>query len=254
VTSVSDIAILSFEACSQIDARNNASDMGAARMLLEGKYLFDIIDLDTPFENYSMLVLPDHIICDETLAARLSDYLAQGGKILAAGESGLDPDKKRFVIDLGAEYEGVCASRPSYMVPSHELKMINGVTSYVMYEQGHNITPKAEAKVFAELVESYFNRSPEHFSSHQHTPDKPGSRHPAAVFTGKTAYIGWNVFEDYAKKGSLCLKELVLNAVEMLVGDTKTVKTENLPDRGIVTLRKKGRYTHKPPAFRTHHC
>jgi hypothetical protein len=116
--------------------------------------------------------------------------------------------------------------------------MVNGVTPYIMYEQGQNIIPKDGAVVFAWLAEPYFNRTPKHFSSHQHTPDKPDSRRPAAVFCGNTVYIGWNVFDDYAGKGSLCLKELVLNAVEMLIGSTKTVTVENLPDRGIVTLMK----------------
>ena len=116
VTAVSDIAILSYEACSHIGARNNASDTGAARILLEGKYLFDIIDTQTPFENYSMLILPDHITPGRELAERLSAYLSNGGKILATGEMGLDPEKNEFAVDLGAEYEGVCAFRPSYMI------------------------------------------------------------------------------------------------------------------------------------------
>ncbi len=237
-SAVCDIAILSGEACKHQDARNNAADTGAARMLLEGKYLFDIIDLETPFENYKLLVLPDHINPGQSLAERLHNYLAQGGKILATGESGLNPEKDKFVVDLGVTYEGPNVSKPSFMIPSEELKMVNGVTSYVMYEQGQNIIPGIDTKVFAFLAESYFNRTPEHFCSHQHTPDKPESRRPAAVFTGNTAYIGWNVFDDYAVKGSLCLKELILNAVEMLIGDTKTVTAVNLPDRGILTLMK----------------
>ena len=90
---------------------------------------------------------------------------------------------------------------------------------------------------FLRTCRIHFNRSPG-FLLHQLRPTT-GSCRPAAVFTGSTAYIGWNVFEDYAKKGSLCLKELVINAIEMLIGETKTIRTENLPDRGIVTLMKK---------------
>lgn len=237
---VADIAILSNEACRHQDARNNAADTGASRILLEGKYLFDIIDLEASFAQYKLLILPDHILPDRNLAARLGDYLAAGGKILATGESGLDPEKHAFAVDLGAVYEGTNAYKPSYMIPGEELSMINGVTSYVMYEEGQNIAPAGGAKVFAWLAESYFNRTPEHFCSHQHTPDKPDSRRPAGVLTGNTAYIAWNVFDDYAAKGSLCLKELVVNAIEMLIGDCKSVTVKNLPDRGIVTLARLG--------------
>lgn len=237
-SAVSDIAILSAEAFSLRDARHNAPDTGAARMLLEGKYLFDIIDLETPLENYKLIILPDRITPGEALATRLNSYLAGGGKILATGESGLNPEKTGFALKLGAVYEGPNPYKPSYMIPDEGIGTVNGVTSYVMYEQAQNIVPDTGAKVFAYLAEPYFNRTPEHFCSHQHTPDKPDSLRGAAVFTGKTAYIGWNVFEDYAVKGSLCLKELVTGAIEMLIGSTKTVKAENLPDRGIVTLTR----------------
>ena len=87
---------------------------------------------------------------------------------------------------------------------------------------------------------SYFNRAWNHFSSHQHTPnDIDAALTPAAVLNGSIAYIGWNVFEDYAVKGELCAKELALYAIERLLGEDASVKT-NLPDRGVITLTKKG--------------
>lgn len=235
---VSDIAVLSAEAVNCTNDRNSKPDIGVCRMLLEGKYLFDLIDLETPFENYKLVILPDAIPTDEKLAARLNAYTAAGGKLLVTGKAGMKPDGSGFAIDLGAEYSGTSAYRPTYMIPCASLKMVNGVTPYVMYSEAQTITPKDDALVFAMLAEPYFNRTPEHFSSHQHTPDKPLDRHPAAVYHGNTAYIGWNVFEDYATKGSLCLKELVLNAVEHLIGAEKTVSVAGLPDRGVLTLMK----------------
>ncbi|MGM9626259.1 MAG: beta-galactosidase trimerization domain-containing protein [Eubacteriales bacterium] len=235
---VSDVAVLSVEAVAQTNDRNSKPDIGACRMLLEGKYLFDLIDLETAFDPYKLVILPDAIPVDETLAARLNAYLAAGGKVLATGKSGLKPSGDAFAVDFGVAYEGINAYRPSYMVPAENTKMVNGTTSYVMYTEAQNVVPKEGAQVFAYLAEPYFNRTPEHFSSHQHTPDKPDSRRPAAVYTANTAYIGWNIFEDYATKGSLCLKELFLNAVETLIGTTKTIRTKGLPDRGVVTMTK----------------
>ena len=235
---VSDVAVLSVEAAARTNDRNSKPDIGACRMLLEGKYLFDLIDLETPFDAYKLVILPDAIAIDDALAARLNAYTAKGGKILATGKSGLNTAGDAFAIDLGVTYEGKNEFRPSYMVPAEQTKLVNGVTSYVMYFEAQNVAPTADAKVFAYLAEPYFNRTPEHFSSHQHTPDVPDSRRPAAVYTANTAYIGWSIFEDYATKGSLCLKELFLNAVETLIGDTKTVSVKGLPDRGVVTLTR----------------
>ncbi len=235
---VSDIAILSVEAVAKTNDRNSKPDIGASRMLLEGKYLFDLIDLETAFDAYKLVILPDNIPVDDALKARLDAFTAAGGKLLATGMSGLNPAGDAFAIELGVTYEGKNDYRPTYMVPTEDAKMVNGVTSYVMYTDAQNVTAKDGAKVFAYLAEPYFNRTPEHFSSHQHTPDFPESRRTAAVYTENTAYIGWNIFEDYATKGSLCLKELFLNAVEYLIGQTKTISVTGLPDRGVVTLTK----------------
>ena len=49
-------------------------------------------------------------------------------------------------------------------------------------------------------------------------------------------YIAWNVFEDYATKGSLALKETVVHALNRLLPE-KTLTT-SLPAQGIVTLQK----------------
>jgi len=230
---VRDVAVLSVEAFRP--GVNCSADTGACRVLLEGKYLFDLIDAETPFDGYKLLVLPDHILVDEALEARLKAYLAAGGKVLATGESGCRPDRSGFALDFGGEFLGDNPYRPSFMVPCASLNMVNGVTEYVMYETGYNIQPAEGTRIAAWLAEPYFNRTVEHFCSHQHTPNGPNCR-PAAMINGNLAYIGWNLFDDYAGKGSLHLKELALNLIEALIGGSKTVAIKGLPDRGVTTL------------------
>jgi hypothetical protein len=50
-------------------------------------------------------------------------------------------------------------------------------------------------------------------------------------------YIAWNVFEDYATKGSLILKQTVHYALDRLLGEKKTLAT-SLPTQGVVTLQE----------------
>ena len=80
-------------------------DTGAVRALLEGKYLFDVIDAEEPLDKYKLLLLPDHIRLDEKLTKKIKAFSAAGGKVLATGESGLDFDDN-FVLDLGCEMKG----------------------------------------------------------------------------------------------------------------------------------------------------
>ena len=122
---VTDIAILS-----GVTGSNADSDVGANRMLLEGKYLFDIIDGEAEFGNYKLIILPDSVLPDETLAEKLRAYLAAGGKLLASGESCTrDGD---FLFDFGAKFEGMSAYSPTYLRPCSDKGFVNGITEYVM--------------------------------------------------------------------------------------------------------------------------
>ena len=67
-----------------------------------------------------------------------------------------------------------------------------------------------------------------------HTPNDPADVCDGAVLNGNVAYIGWNVFTDYAKYGELHAKELVAYALDCLLTDRRVYAA--LPDRGIVTV------------------
>ena len=231
---VADIAVLGSQAIERgIKDRNDCPpDIGANRILKEGHYLYNFVDLEEDFGKYKALVLPDVVKVDKALQEKLSVYLSQGGKILATGQSGVWKDKESFALDFGAEYEGENPFKPSYMEPY--FNMTNGKAQYVMYEQGYRIKVTG-GEAIADSQDSYFNRSIHAFCSHRHTPNDPETGRAAAVIKGNTAYIGWEVFTDYANMGSLHLKELVVYALDRLLGEGKSVKAE-LPDKGVTTL------------------
>lgn len=232
---VVDIALLSGESVKSgvaDQSHSSLSDMGANRILLEGKYLYNVIDTEEDFSKYKLLVLPDSIRLDKALQAKLSAYLAGGGKLLASGESGLWAERDEFALDLGIQYLGRSEYKPDYLETTDLLATNNGIM--VMYAQGHLFALVGATKL-ADRQEPYFNREVSHFCSHQHTPNNRLKAGPGAAITTSAAYIGWNIFEDYADKGSLHLKELAIALIEKLIGEQKTLKV-NLPDRGVVTL------------------
>ncbi len=234
---IADIAVLSCEAVlgSGRDGWGTDSNVGACRILLEGKHLFDFIDEEADFSNYKLLILPDLILLCDKLAPRLQDYVDNGGKLLLTGCSGINMEETAFALDVGAKFAGYSGFRPDYMIPDFDT--VNGKTEYVMYSQGM-LLEDVTGEVFAHRQPPYFNRGNFHFSSHQHTPnDVSAEWKPAAVRKGNIAYIGWKVFEDYATKGELIVKELVLHAIDLLLGQDRTVKAA-LPDRGVVTVAR----------------
>jgi hypothetical protein len=237
VTNVADVALLSLEAAEvhPLASREpeSDSDAGAVRMLLEGKILFDVIDREQNFAPYKVVILPDYVVVDEDLQGKLEKYLEQGGKVLATGWSGLAPDGSRFAIDLGVRYAGLSPYRPDYFRPLFEPDSL-GEASYIFYSQGQKVELDGGVEL-GRREDPYFNRDAAAFCSHQHTPSSYAYGGPGMVESVNGIYVAWNVFEDYAAKGSLILKEAVIHALNRLL-PAKTLTT-SLPAQGVVTLQ-----------------
>lgn len=247
VSSIADVAILSVEAFAAVRENkahfdSSKPDAGAVRMMLEGKFLFDVIDLEEDFNKYKIIVLPDRIKINESLKNKFNKFFANGGKVLATGESGLDADGNGFAIDLGVKWLGKNPYQPDYFRPSFKLDCWE-TTSFIFYSEGQQID-LAGGKELGSRENPYFNRGIFTFCSHRHTPSTLKKAGPGMVESNNGIYIAWNVFEDYATKGSLILRKTVEYALNRLLGDNKTLSV-NLPVQGIVTLmeqKNKNRY------------
>ncbi len=249
---MADIGLLSAENCRRVSPRALADghirqDLGANRLMLEGHYLYDILDPEADFSKYRLLILPDSIELPEgALRDKLVAFAAGGGKLLLTGRSGTCDG--RFVLDFGADFGGENPLRPSYLRPTYALAP-NGLTNYVMYSRGYAVRPAADfaGEVMAEGVDSYFNRTAAHFCSHQHTPYDRDSCRPAVLVTEQIGYIGWEIFTEYAEQGAVHLKSLVLDVIDRLLGADKTLSV-GLPSCGITSLARSadgGRLIHQ---------
>lgn len=57
---------------------------GMAKLLMERQVQFDVVDTGTEFERYRLLLLPDSLDVDRSLADRLNGYLDSGGSVIAS--------------------------------------------------------------------------------------------------------------------------------------------------------------------------
>ncbi len=230
---VCDVAVLSQEAVSLGTATRDTvyeGDIGANRVLLEGKYLYTFIDEQAGFDKYPVIILPDTIRVSEKLKERLEAYISQGGKLLLSGKSGLKCGEDTFALEVGAAFGGENPKKPNYCVFPSEGE------GEVIYEQNYRLGD-VTGEVMVKAQDSYFNRDLLHFSSHQHTPNDESCDYPAVVRTKNTVYIGWDIFTEYGKIGSLQAKRLIIEALEYLL-DGKHSARAKLPDRGVLTLTK----------------
>jgi hypothetical protein len=232
---VSEVAILSAEHMNPQGERNDPSDDGAAQILQELKWPFDVIDLSARFEDYRLLVLPDTIPVDTALAARLNAYLAQGGKLIASWRSGLGEDG-RFALDLGIERAGgPIAFSPSYMKTSKALDPSMPETAFVCYDTA-DVIRSAGAEVLATISPPYFNRNFAHFCSHQHAPDDPNAEALGIAVTvhNGAAYIAYPIFRLYRAMGQPLYKYVVRGLLNRLIPDP--VLQTDLPSSGRATF------------------
>jgi hypothetical protein len=245
VTNIADIGLLTkdyYKAAQEGHDYVDNAESGAVRILLEGNYLFDVIDKEENFNKYKVIILPDVVLINSKLQEKLDNFIAQGGKVLATGKSGLDIEQKEFLLDFGVKYEGNNTYKPDYFIPSFSYHGL-GSTAFVMYSDGIKLSLNG-GEVLGEREDSYFNRDLLHFCSHRHTPNEPNKRSPGMVKGKAGIYIAWNIFDDYATKASLILKDTIKVALDELLGENKTLIT-TLQEQGITTIQhqeKMGRY------------
>jgi len=231
-----DIAVYTPEEFTIPGASHNLPDAikGATRMLEEGAHQFDIVDSASDLTPYRVVILPDAIPVDAMLAAKLDAYLAQGGKLIATFESGLNPDKTGFALDgLGVAIAGEgprdaagnlargCvypqANYVEYILPDAAIGHGLPPTEHAMYIRGMDVTARPGSEVLADIVPSYFDRTWEHFCSHRHTPSAGQPGNPAIVRSGNAIYFSSPIFTTYQKVAPLWCKRLLLNALDLLL-------------------------------------
>ncbi len=235
VTPVCDVAVLSVESSlnetgnAPAAARNQIADIGAGRMLLEGKYMFTVIDSQVDFDNYKVIVLPDNYFMTDEVKSRLIKFINGGGKLLASGSSVID--ENGFVLDFGAEYEGEGEFVPSYVRPVDNNP---NEADYIMYGPYKKIR-KTNGAELAKVSEPYFNRTAKHYCSHKHAPSS-GKYGGAGAICGRCGiYIAWDIFTDYAENGELIAKRLVCDALDILLCGAKALVTD-LGSMGVASL------------------
>ena len=209
---------------------------GALRMLQESGHQCDIIDTKADLSRYKLLLLPDEITLNAELEKKVSEYVSQGGALIASHRSGLNPTKDAFALAaLGVKFKGDAAFSPDYI--KARAAFSNGMPEGELVNlKGLEVEPEASSEVLADVYPSYFNRTAEHYFSHRQTPSagKPG--YPGAIKNGRCIYFAHPLFSQYHKNAPRWCKQLVLNALAQLLPDP-LVKHEG-PSTMLATLNE----------------
>ena len=240
-TNRADIAMLSVEAAARpklvgVPEYYESPDEGCVRVLLETQSAFDVVDLDSDFSAYLLVILPDAIHVDAALKAKLDRYVEAGGKVLLTGMSGIDPERG-FVLDVGGTWRGTSPNtQGDYLLPIAELQASFVEDPLFMYLPAERVLA-TNGEVLGEVFEPYFDRNPRHFMGHLHAPAKPTpSGFAGGLRKGGYTYLSFPIFSCYYKDGAVAMVEVADRFIDFAMGGERLIRT-NLPRAGRATLR-----------------
>ena len=228
---LAEIAVLS------ADGDAGSSHEGAARILSELKYTYNILSVNDDFSAYPLVLLPDDILVDDGLASRLDAYLKSGGRVLSSGVSGLTPAKDGFAHSA---WEFTDAGDDPIEVSYYKMESTPPELAdmrYEAYERSRLVAPKTGARVLASHITTYFNRAydGEHF--YFYTPPKNETGYAAALLNreGSVGHIAFPIFRAFRKTFSRAHRALVGEMLKILL-PKKLIRAEGLPLTSRATL------------------
>ena len=217
---VSEIGVFTAEEffATGVPGQIHGATEGITRLLMELSYQFDIIDSTFEFERYKLLILPDVIPVDDTLAQKLKRYLKAGGNLIATYHSGLNPEGNDFNLDdLAVIYKGEAPYSPDFIRPEMHLAEDLADAEHVMYSRGTLVGTAENASFVQMAIRPVFNRTYEHFCSHLHSPSARKECYPAIVETSQTGYFIHPIFTQYQSNAPQWYKKLFRNELRRLL-------------------------------------
>ena len=220
---------------------------GAARMLSELQYQFDLSDGEIDFEDYQVVVLPDAVPVDKPLAAALDSHMERGGAIVSSGFAGLTPDKSGFALDAYAlDFEGPEPHSPTFFEALPPVADRIPQMPLTVYEPGIAMSIRGQAQVLARLRKPYFNyREWDGYHEHLYVPPEEDCERPAAVRCGSIVHFSFPLFSNYINHAVVAYRTLLGNCMAQVLPHP-LVKAEGLPSfaRATVTATSTCRLVH----------
>ena len=189
-----------------LKAGENANEYrGWFRILAENHYLFDVIRLDAaldrPWDQYKVVVVPEITALSDALAAKLDRFAADGGTVIAVGQSGFrdenaNPREAPALRCLGIEKVLVVENemRSSYFKLDGNLtgfQNLSGLTELVYMD-----SPYIYAQ-YAEAAEQHLKLIPPHnFGPPERCYYDLETKYPGFVVhafgKGRAIYVPWS--------------------------------------------------------------
>jgi len=232
------------------------ADEGAGRMLLELHQPFVVLDEHASWDGYEVVILPEGFVMTAAKAEQARAFVARGGRIVAAGSALLNEACDALALSpaAGVRLRGRSAYNPDYFVATEHAPRVPVRSPIVIHGGAYEVELSGDSEgagvaILAERRVPYFNRTWEHFCSHQHTPDAPervdAPSSPAAIAGKAIVYFAHDLFSAYRRQGQPLYRDFFEAALRHILGGPLPVEASGLPTSGRVNVLEQpgqGRY------------
>ncbi len=184
-----------------VPSQHGASTGGIAKLLTELQIQFDVVDSETPFERYRLLLLPDTLEVDVVLAGRLNAYLASGGKVIGAHRSlRLAGTDRLWPTALQDTRQEPCPFTDSY---TRVTGLLAGHPEYTTFDfalfgEADRWSADSNGKHLATLVEPKIQQRANAWKG---APPENVTDYPTALVEGGLAAVAWSIGTSYFENG-----------------------------------------------------
>ncbi len=200
--------------------------------MLDGLHMqYDVITNTRDLTRYRALILPDETEPDETASRDLTEFVRNGGAVLASAHSA---QKSDFASMMPLEFLGESPHDPAYFRLKPTVCPSFPDMPVILYTRGTSCTARPDAESLADIIRPVFNLHWDGEQGHFYTPPDAPSGECALARKGKIIQFSHPVFRDFADNAYPCFRTLLGVLLKSLF--RPLVETENLPAYARCTL------------------
>ncbi|MCJ7550642.1 MAG: hypothetical protein MUQ30_13290, partial [Anaerolineae bacterium] len=213
---------------------NTEADMGVCKMLLELQMDF-LVANEHNLAGFQTVIIPSEPCLNAAQVGAIEQYLADGGSLVVLAAGAMDKDRSRFVLDVGADFEGQALYDIDYTAVDPSLGDDLMQSPVLNYIPALRTKPHAGTRILADIHEPYFSRTYAHYCSHQNTPHRlEKAAHPALIQKGNVVFAANPLDLMYDARAARPHRDLFETAIRRVYTDP--ILSVELPSAGRVSL------------------
>ncbi|MEI6277678.1 MAG: beta-galactosidase trimerization domain-containing protein, partial [Prolixibacteraceae bacterium] len=227
--------------------------IGMVKLMMELHLQFDLLEMTMEWERYGLVIIPEELILDNQTINRIHQFVSKGGSVIVSHNGGVQKEtQKSWLEKYGLEYKGKSPFNPAFLVADDHFVPDMPGYAYALYGGASQWKANTPAKSLANLGEPLFQRSAEHFTSHNQSPFDHVTDYSVLATSGNIGLIGFPIGQAYYDKGYWIYREAFLKLVNQVLPNRLVETNAPLNSEITVTYQPANKEENRPERYIVH--